>query len=102
MFTDELGEHLRPDSVSSAFRELAIGAEVEIKNIHALRHRAASLMLSQGVPVKAVSAILGHANAAMTLNVFAHLMPGDDASAVVHLDRGLAECNQNATKAPRK
>ena len=48
---------------------------------HDLRHTAASLALSAGANVKAVQRMLGHASAAMTLDVYAGLF-GDDLDAV--------------------
>jgi integrase len=45
---------------------------------HDLRHTHASILLSQGQSVRAVSQRLGHANPAMTLKVYAHCMPSDD------------------------
>jgi site-specific recombinase XerD len=33
-------------------------------------------MLAAGVPVKVVSEMLGHAGVAVTLSVYAHVMPG--------------------------
>ncbi|BCJ74511.1 hypothetical protein CS0771_40550 [Catellatospora sp. IY07-71] len=44
--------------------------------MHALRHFYASVLLDAGENVKALSEYLGHANAAFTLRVYAHLMPG--------------------------
>ncbi|MFD4143799.1 tyrosine-type recombinase/integrase [Streptomyces sp. NPDC058572] len=43
--------------------------------MHALRHFYASVLLEAGESVKAVSEYLGHADPAMTLRVYAHLMP---------------------------
>jgi integrase len=48
---------------------------------HDLRHTAASLAIASGANVKAVQQILGHASAAMTLDVYAGLF-GDDLDAV--------------------
>ena len=48
---------------------------------HELRHTAASLAVSAGANVKAVQRMLGHASAAMTLDVYAGLF-GDDLDAV--------------------
>ena len=39
---------------------------------HDLRHTAASLMLNHGIPVIVVSRRLGHSNASVTLNIYAH------------------------------
>lgn len=44
--------------------------------LHDLRHTHATLLLAAGIPVKVVSERLGHANATITLGVYAHVMPG--------------------------
>lgn len=43
--------------------------------MHALRHFYASVLLDGGESIKAVSEYLGHSNAALTLRIYAHLMP---------------------------
>ncbi|WP_371793492.1 site-specific integrase [Streptomyces sp. NBC_01471] len=43
--------------------------------MHALRHFYASALLDGGENIKAVSEYLGHSDPAMTLRVYAHLMP---------------------------
>lgn len=40
-----------------------------------LRHTTATLLLAAGENIKVVSERLGHANAAMTLNVYSHVLP---------------------------
>ena len=45
--------------------------------VHDLRHTAASLAISAGANVKAVQKMLGHASAAMTLDVYADLFDDD-------------------------
>ena len=55
---------------------------------HDLRHTAASLAIAAGANVKAVQRMLGHASAALTLDVYAGLF-GDDLDAVAtRLGRG--------------
>lgn len=49
----------------------------EHMTIHDLRHTAASLMVKSGANVKAVQRQLGHASAAMTLDVYADLFDDD-------------------------
>ena len=51
---------------------------------HSLRHTHASLLLSEDVPVNAVSARLGHSNAVVTMNTYSHLLKRaeDQASSV--------------------
>jgi integrase len=45
---------------------------------HDLRHTHASHLIAAGHSIKAVSRRLGHADIAITLKVYAHLMPNDD------------------------
>jgi integrase len=47
---------------------------------HALRHTAPSLAISAGANPKVVQRMLGHASAAMTLDVYADLFDSDLAS----------------------
>ncbi|MFD6293764.1 tyrosine-type recombinase/integrase [Streptomyces sp. NPDC060235] len=54
--------------------------------MHALRHFYASVLLDAGESIKAVSEYLGHADAAMTLRVYAHLMPSSSERARRTLD----------------
>lgn len=42
---------------------------------HKLRHTAASLAIAAGADVKVVQLMLGHKDAAMTLNIYGHLFP---------------------------
>jgi len=46
--------------------------------LHSMRHFYASALIRGGLSVRVVSERLGHANAAMTLNVYAHLWPDDE------------------------
>lgn len=42
---------------------------------HDLRHTAATLLLLQGVAVKVVSEMLGHASVTITMNLYMHVLP---------------------------
>jgi len=44
---------------------------------HHLRHNAGSYLLSENVPITAVSKILGHANPAITMGIYAHELSED-------------------------
>lgn len=54
--------------------------------IHDLRHTAASLAIAAGANVKAVQRMLGHASAAMTLDVYADLFDDDLDAVAARLD----------------
>jgi integrase len=67
---------------------------------HELRHTAASLAVAAGANVKVVQLRLGHASAAMTLDVYAGLF-GDDLDALAdRLDEAFrgAECGPGADR----
>ena len=49
--------------------------------LHDMRHSYASAALKSGVPLKIVSARLGHASPAFTARVYQHLLPGMDQDA---------------------
>ncbi len=55
-------------------RLIAVAGVRQIR-FHDLRHTFATLMLRSGVPVKDVAYMLGHADAATTIRVYAHAIP---------------------------
>ncbi len=57
---------------------------------HDLRHGAASLLLSRGVPIPAVSSLLGHRDSSITLRVYAHTIDGMGSVAAQAMDDLLA------------
>lgn len=73
------GGPLRQTSFVRAYFRPAVRAAglPEGLRFHDLRHTAASLMIASGAYVKAVQRQLGHASAAMTLDVYAGLFPED-------------------------
>lgn len=54
--------------------------------MHALRHYFASVLLSEGVSIRAVADYLGHERASFTLKTYSHLMPDDDGRARAAID----------------
>lgn len=81
VFTNEIGEPLRPNSVGQAFRRLVDSAEVPVIRLHDLRHTHATHLLMAGVNVKVVSERLGHSSVSFTLDTYGHVMPGQQAEA---------------------
>ena len=58
---------------------------------HELRHTAASLAISAGANVKAVQRMLGHASAAVTLDVYSDLFDSDLDAVSLALDHAIVE-----------
>jgi len=69
--------------------------------LHALRHYFASVLIGAGLSVKVVSELLGHTNAAQTLNTYAHLWPSDDDRARRALDAVLGVTETDAGRTGR-
>ncbi|MDN4518139.1 tyrosine-type recombinase/integrase [Mycolicibacterium austroafricanum] len=81
------GTHLRrPHPVSGWFAKAVTASGIPRATPHDLRHTAASLAVSAGANVKAVQKMLGHASAAMTLDVYADLFSDDLEAVATALD----------------
>lgn len=74
-----------PDQLSAEFHTFARRNDFTIR-FHDLRHTHASNLLRDGVPVNVVSQRLGHAEPAITLNVYSHVLPGMQEEAAAKID----------------
>ena len=81
VFTNEIGDPLRPASVGQAFRRLVESAGLPYIRLHDLRHTHASHLLAAGVNAKVVSERLGHSSVSFTLDTYGHVMPGQQSEA---------------------
>ena len=63
---------------------------VEHRGFHQCRHTAATTMLNNGVAIKLVSKILGHAKVSLTLDTYNGLMVEDQNQAVEFWNRRMA------------
>lgn len=66
---------LSNSSITRAFKQAIEDSGVKPIRIHDLRHSHASFLISHGANILAVSKRLGHSNTAITLSVYAHLLP---------------------------
>ncbi len=82
------GRHLkRPHTETGWFTRAVAKSGLPRVTPHDLRHTAASLAVSAGANVKAVQRMLGHASAAMTLDIYADLFDDDLEAVAVALDQ---------------
>jgi len=79
--TADGSDPLHPDTITKTFARVCKQAEFKGVRLHDLRHLHATQLLAAGVPVRTVSGRLGHANAATTLNVYAHFLEASDREA---------------------
>jgi hypothetical protein len=88
LWSSDDGGHLRrPHSTSGWFAKAVAESGVPRTTPHDLRHTAASLAVSAGANVKAVHKMLGHASAAMTLDIYADLFDDDLGAVAAALDQ---------------
>jgi integrase len=82
VFTTGWGEPIYPDTVTFLMTKL-IRANQQLPHarLHDLRHLHATTLLLSGVPVHVVAARLGHADPAITLRVYAHVIRSAETAA---------------------
>lgn len=75
-----------PRSLSDRAAAAWTAAKLDGLTLHECRHTYASFMIAAGANAKAISTYLGHANIAITMDRYGHLMPGNEAQAAGLLD----------------
>jgi integrase len=78
-----------PRSFTKKFSEEVRAAKLRHITLHGLRHTHITHLLRSGVPVHVVSERAGHANPTVTLNIYAHLLPGQQQGAAAVFDATL-------------
>lgn len=73
VFTDEVGHHLSPNTVYHNYKRVVESIGLPNARFHDLRHSYAVAAIQAGDDIKTVQGNLGHATAAFTLDVYAHV-----------------------------
>lgn len=102
LFPARNGRYLKRPSYDSTgwFNRAVERAKVQTITPHDLRHTAASLAISAGANVLAVSRMLGHKDPSVTLRIYADLFDSDLDAVAVNLDAKIGKCVQTVSKAP--
>jgi integrase len=83
-------EPWRPSRVTAAFIRTRNEARLRPIRLHHLRHFSATVMLAGGVDVRTAAGRLGHAQPAITLKTYAHVMEAADRDAANLVGRLIA------------
>jgi integrase len=79
VFTGPSGGPIRRGQLNAILRRVVEATELPPSTgFHDLRHFYASMLIDAGESVKVVQERLGHSSAAMTLNVYSHLIPSTE------------------------
>jgi integrase len=102
LFPARGGGYLKRPSYDSTgwFNRAVERAQVQKITPHDLRHTCASLGVSSGANVLAVSRMLGHKDPSVTLRISADLFDSDLDAVAVNLDAKIADSVQSVSKAP--
>jgi integrase len=89
VFTTEDGQPCDPRNALRALKSAATKTGMTGVGLHTLRHSAATAMLTNGVPLKVVSEILGHASIVITADIYGHVSPDVSREALATLSASL-------------
>jgi len=89
VFTTTTGSPVDPRNFLRSWHHILERAGLQRRPLHEARHSAASLLLSEGVPLKIVQETLGHSTIALTADLYGHLMPDDTDKVADAMDRAL-------------
>jgi integrase len=78
-----------PRNLSSAFIKFMVSSGLPRVRLHDLRHSHATHLLAANVHPKIVQERLGHANIAITMDLYTHVMPGMQDEAASRVDAAL-------------
>ena len=91
VFASEVGTLINPTNLRQrSLASLLKRASLPRIRFHDLRHTCATLLLSRNVHPRLVQELLGHANTAITLNTYSHVIPGMSDYAVRAMEDALS------------
>ena len=90
------GEYTSQNSVRNIWKRVLAKAELDYRKFHCTRHTFASLLIADNHPLNYVKEMMGHHSIQMTVDVYGHLLPDQNNSAVNTLDDATI-CNLSAT-----
>lgn len=89
IFADAIGRPWHPETITTMFRSLVDRSGIGHLRLHDLRHSAATIALSAGVPVRDVSDALGHSSPSITLDIYGQAVAEGPRRVADAMDRAL-------------
>lgn len=85
VFTATNGNWIEPHNLRRAMVTLIEKAGLEHLNVHGMRHTHATLLGRKGVPAELISKRLGHSRPSITLDIYRHVLEGEQKEAAIPL-----------------
>jgi len=86
---------MRPDELTKLTRRAFDSLGIPNKyHFHTLRHTHISYLLKEGTPLKVVQERAGHTSSSTTLDVYAHVLEGQDEAAAGAFESAMAEVRE--------
>jgi integrase len=86
VFPSNLGTPLSSRNVLRTFHQALVAAGLTKRGLHALRHSAATILVTQGVPLEVVADMLGHSSIRVTADVYSHFVLSRQEQAAAVMD----------------
>lgn len=102
VFNAEDGAPLHRNTIGHQFQRHARAAGLLPLRQHDLRHTYGSLLMSQGVPLKTISELLGHAAIEVTANVYLHSLDVQVRDTARSVELALAAPARSGSAGPRE
>lgn len=97
--TDNFGNLITPVYVTDHFASMIRKHRLKKLRFHDLRHSCASLLLANGVPIKAIQEWLGHSTFQVTADFYSHLEFNSKLSSADAIAQALGACNPDTEEA---
>lgn len=75
VFCNKIGDFIVPITLLRQFARVLEDAQLPHMRFHDLRHSAATILISMGVPANVVQELLGHSDVSITLGVYGSVVP---------------------------
>jgi integrase len=95
IFTTWNGRYMSPSTPSKWFHDFLVDHKLAHMSFHALRHLSATILISEGVPLKNVSSRLGHADIRTTANIYSDALQSVDRAASNMMEQYLSKQNND-------
>ena len=85
------GPRRKSNLIRRSYKPLLRAAGLPDVSFHSLRHVANSVLLAAGESPKVAAERLGHSTTRMTMDIYAHVLPTTQRSAVTRLDKAFRD-----------